>query len=104
MMFAVPMTELFAVVLGKDCERVTEALLREGVMEFISTSELDGQGSEELTTVEPEASLMEMSDLRRRVEGLLHTVGIVPAAPTESDLNNRVDVNFKIPSRSRLGR
>jgi vacuolar-type H+-ATPase subunit I/STV1 len=43
MIFTSPMVQLFAVVLRKDSERVTEALLREGVMQFISTSEIGAQ-------------------------------------------------------------
>ena len=41
MMSTTPMTQLFAVVLGKDRERVSEALLREGVMQFISVLDMD---------------------------------------------------------------
>jgi hypothetical protein len=38
MMFTTEMIQLFAVVLARDCEPVTEALLREGVMQFINIS------------------------------------------------------------------
>jgi V/A-type H+-transporting ATPase subunit I len=87
------MVRLFAVVLRKDCERVTEALLREGVMQFIHTSEIEGETPGKPSG--PEASLTEISDLRKRIEGLLHTAGIILAPPRETDLNDRVAVNVE---------
>ncbi|MBN1766578.1 MAG: hypothetical protein JW860_15090 [Sedimentisphaerales bacterium] len=89
------MTELFAVVLGKDREQVTEALLREGVLQFLSISELDTQGKDNLSTLKPDVSETEISDLRKRIEGILHTIGIIPAAPQETDLNNRIAINIE---------
>jgi V/A-type H+-transporting ATPase subunit I len=89
------MIQLLAVVLRKDCQRVTEALLREGVMQFISTSEIGGGKPGDLSAVKPETSLTEVSDLRKRTEGLLHTIGIIPSPPGEKDLNNRVAVDLE---------
>jgi len=95
MMFTSRMIQLFAVVLGKDSERVTEALLREGVMQFINISEVEGQRPNSLFAVKPRVSLTEISDLRKRIEGFLHTGGIIPAAPKETDLNNRIPVHIE---------
>ena len=95
MIFTTEMIQLFAVVLGKDCERVTEALLREGVMQFINVSEDEGERPDNLSTVKPQVSLTEISDLRKRIEGLLHTGGIIPSMPKVTDLNNRISVNIK---------
>ena len=95
MIFTTEMIQLFAVVLGRDSEPVTEALLSEGVMQFIDVAELEFEGSEKPPTVEPQASLAEISDLRRRIEGFLHTGGVIPAAPRETDLRNRVPVDFQ---------
>lgn len=95
MIFTARMVRLFAVVLRKDCERVTEALLREGVMQFIRTSEIEGETPDHPSATGPEASLTEISDLRKRIEGLLHTAGIIPAPPRETDLNDRVAVNVE---------
>jgi V/A-type H+-transporting ATPase subunit I len=86
------MTQLFAVVLGKDRERVTEALLRIGVMQFLQTTELDTGSGDRLQAVDAKASLSDIADLRRRVEGFLHTIGIIPSAPQETDLSGRVTV------------
>ena len=95
MMFTTRMVQLFAVVLQKDAERVTEALLREGVMQFISTSELgEGQLRGRLTG-QSGISLGDITDLRRRTEGLLHTIGVIPAAPSETDLDKRVAVDIR---------
>mgnify|MGYP001050957036 CR=1 FL=1 len=95
MIFTTEMIQLFAVVLGKDCERVTEALLREGVMQFINVSEDEGEKPDNLSTVKLQVSLTEISDLRKRIEGLLHTGGIIPSTPKETDLNNRIAVNIE---------
>ena len=95
MIFTTEMIQLFAVVLGKDRERVAEALLREGVMQFINVSEDEGERPDNLSTVKLQVSLTEISDLRKRIEGLLHTGGIIPSTPKETDLNNRISVNIE---------
>jgi len=92
MMFTTEMKQLFAVVLAKDSERVSEVLLREGVIQFINTTEIDNRDLDNLSTVNPEVSLAEITDLRERIEGLLHTGGIIPAAPREIDLKTRAPV------------
>ncbi|MHC4213203.1 MAG: V-type ATP synthase subunit I [Planctomycetota bacterium] len=92
-MFTTEMIQLFAVVLGKDSQKVTEALLRQGCMQFVKTSELDGQTPGQLSEAKSDVLVTDISDLRKRIEGFLHTGGIVPATPVEADLNNRVDVN-----------
>jgi len=103
MISTTPMTQLFAVVLGKDQERVTEALLREGVMQFIGVSDMDLDKPGKLSAVESDASLADLSDLRKRVEGILYTIGIIPSAPHETDLQNRVSVSLE-KERGRLDR
>ena len=95
MMFTAQMTQLFAVVLAKDKDRVTEALLREGVMQFIRTSEYDITESPNLNALEPSVSKGEVADLRKRVEGFLHTIGIVPTTLQETDLSRRKAVDLK---------
>jgi V/A-type H+-transporting ATPase subunit I len=93
MILTTQMTQLFAVVLRRDRERVTETLLREGVMQFISTSEIDLE-SRSISGAAPDAVLTELSDMRKRIDGILHTIGAVPAAPRETDLKNRVAINL----------
>jgi V/A-type H+-transporting ATPase subunit I len=96
MMFTSRMAQLFAVVLRKDCERVTEALLREGVMQFISTSEIGAEAQAAASApIGSQAALTEISDLRKRIEGLLHTAGIIPSPPSRTDLGNRVAVDLE---------
>ena len=71
MIFTTQMTQLFAVVLRRDKERVTEALLREGVLQFLSTSEIDVERVESLSAVQPEVTATELSEMRKRIEGVL---------------------------------
>ena len=68
-MFTTEMIQLFAVVLARDSERVTEALLREGLMQFINISEVESEKTSDLSTVKPKISLANISDLRKRIEG-----------------------------------
>jgi V/A-type H+-transporting ATPase subunit I len=95
MMFTTEMIQLFAVVLGKDSQRVTETLLREGVIQFINTTEIDSKILDNLSEVNPQISPKEITDLRERIEGLLHTSGIIPTAPAETDLNHRVSADIE---------
>ena len=92
MMFTAKMIQLFAVVLDRDQDSVTKALLSAGVMQFVSTSEFDMKDSDHITEQIPEQSAQGITDLRKRVESLLHTVNIVPDTPTQTDLNKRVAV------------
>ncbi len=94
-MFTTEMIQLFAVVLARDSERVTEALLREGVMQFIDISEFEGQTPDNLSSVKPKVSLTEISDLRKRIEGFLYAGDIIPSAPKETDLTNRKPVDIE---------
>ena len=94
-MFTTEMIQLFAVVLGRDCERVTETLLREGLMQFINISEVEGEKTDHLSAVKPKISLTEISDLRKRIEGFLYAGDVVPPAPKETDLMNRKPVDIE---------
>jgi V/A-type H+-transporting ATPase subunit I len=95
MMFTTEMIQLFAVVLARDREAVTEALLREGVMQFINISELEGQKADSFSEVKSEVSLTQIADMRKRVEGFLYAGGIIPSRPSETDLNSRTAVDMK---------
>ena len=95
MMFTTEMIQLFAVVLAKDCEPVTETLLREGVMQFINISEFESEKSASLSEVKSDVSLTKISDLRKRIEGFLFAGNVIPPAPKETDLNKRTAVNIE---------
>jgi V/A-type H+-transporting ATPase subunit I len=95
MIFTTEMIQLFAVVPGTARERVTEALLREGVMQFIDISEVEAEKPDGLSAVKPEISLAEIADLRRRTEGFLYAGRLIPSVPRETDLNNRVSVDIE---------
>jgi len=96
MIYTTEMIQLFAVVLAKDRDRVTEALLREGVMQFIGISELQSKSTPaSWSAAASESSLSEVSELRKRVEGLLHTISIIPTSPQETDLNRRTVIDLE---------
>ena len=92
MIFTTEMIQLFAVVLGRDSERVSEMLLREGVMQFVNITEINRKELSDLSIVRSHDSISEITALRERVEGLLQSAGIFPEAPKESDLNTGISV------------
>ena len=98
-MFTTEMIQLFAVVLARDCERVTEALLREGVMQFINISEFEEETPDDLSEVKPKVSPSDISDLRKRIEGFLYAGDIIPSAPKETDLTNRKPIDIEKETR-----
>jgi V/A-type H+-transporting ATPase subunit I len=91
-MFTTEMIQLFAVVLAKDSEHVSEVLLREGVIQFINTTAIDNQDIKHLSTINSQVSLSDITGLRERIEGLLHAGGIIPSAPKQTDLSARVPI------------
>ncbi|MBN2591023.1 MAG: hypothetical protein JXA96_14245 [Sedimentisphaerales bacterium] len=92
MIFTTEMIQLFAVVLGRDSERVSEMLLSEGVVQFANIGEIDNQEINKFSAVNSNISVSEVTNLRERIEGLLHTVNIIPKAPTETNLTTRGSV------------
>jgi V/A-type H+-transporting ATPase subunit I len=74
-MFTTPMMHLLAVVLKADADRVTEVLLDEGILHFMNVSELKAGWSEKMRPVEQGVSTSQISDARKRIEGLLRLVG-----------------------------
>ena len=95
MMFTTEMIQLFAVVLGRDSERVSEMLLREGVMQFINITEIDNEELKNLSSVSSQVLLSDISALRERVEGIMHSAGIIPTTPNEKDLNSRSSIEIE---------
>jgi len=93
MIFTTEMTQLFAVVLAKDSQRVAETLLRAGCMQFVKTTELTQREKLDVPAVQARAAADEVSDLRKRIEAFLHAGGIIPAPPREADLKNRTPVD-----------
>ena len=87
-MFTTPMVRLLAVVLEHDVDRVTEALLDEGVMHFMNVSDLNEDWSDKMRPVEREVSIARIADLRKRIEGLLRSADeYVYTGETEAQLH-----------------
>ncbi len=84
MIFPQAMKQLVAVVLDRDGDRVTRALLDLGVMHFVSVTEVDPALSERLTAASPRVSEAMIAEIRRRIEGLFGLAGQGP--PVLQDL------------------
>jgi V/A-type H+-transporting ATPase subunit I len=75
MMFPQAMKQLVAVVLDRDADRVTRALLDQGVMHFVSVTEVDPGLSERLAGTTPQVTEAMIAEIRRRIEGFFSLAG-----------------------------
>ncbi|MCK5568396.1 MAG: hypothetical protein KAJ15_01695, partial [Spirochaetes bacterium] len=98
-MFTSRMVKLLAVVLEGYTDSVTELLLKEGVMQFLSIAQMDMELSEKLNEVDPSHSVAKIAEMRRRIQGFLNTAGIVPEPPGEIDLENRKPIDLDRESK-----
>ncbi len=98
-MFTARMIKLFAVVLDHDADKVTEELLREGVMQLINISRLEPEWRERIRDVSPQTSMAKIADIRKRIEGYLAPLGIYPESPKEVDLVGRGPVELEEASQ-----
>jgi V/A-type H+-transporting ATPase subunit I len=94
-MFTSRMVKLLAVVLDRYTEKVTEVMLREGVIQFINIKEIDGEFYESLKEVDPSQSTAVIAKMRGRIQTFLNTAGIIPDPPGEVDLVNRKPVDLE---------
>jgi len=94
-MYTTEMIQLFAVVPGKYRERVTEAMLREGVMQFVRISELGAREREPRGAEAAGASVEKILELRKRIEGMLHAAEMLPTRPEEAEWSHRATVDLE---------
>ena len=84
MIFPQAMKQLVAVVLDRDADQVTRALLDQGVMHFVSVTEMDPGLSERLSAGSPRVTEAMIAEIRRRIEGLFSLGG--HGLPAQADL------------------
>ncbi|MBN1578161.1 MAG: hypothetical protein JW913_16495 [Chitinispirillaceae bacterium] len=84
-MFTESMIRLFAIVLERDGEKVTEALLDIGVMQSISINAFDNAAGYRDNFGPSAETIMRLSDLRKRIESFLGSAAIVPHIPQSID-------------------
>ncbi|MBA7546107.1 hypothetical protein ES705_38490 [subsurface metagenome] len=94
-MFTTRMVKLLGVVLDSDKDKVTDELLRKGVMQFVNIAEVEREWSDRLSSVDPGLSLARIADMRKRIESFLSPVGLIPQTPEEIDLENRKPVDLE---------
>lgn len=94
-MFTTQMVKLLGVVLDSDADKVTDELLRKGVMQFVNIAEVEREWSDRLSSVDPGLSLARIADMRKRIESFLSPVGLIPQTPEEIDLENRKPVDLE---------
>jgi V/A-type H+-transporting ATPase subunit I len=84
MIFSQTMKQLVAVVLERDADRVTRVLLDQGVMHFVSVTEVDPGLSQRLSAGSPKVTEAMIAEIRRRIEGLFSLAAQGP--PAQADL------------------
>jgi len=75
MIFPEAMRQLVAVVLDRDADNVTRELLDQGVMHFVSVTEVDSSLSQRVAGVTPKVTEAMIGELRRRIEGFFSLAG-----------------------------
>lgn len=91
-MFPSRMIKLFSVVLARDADRVTRGLLRQGVMQFVTMSEMENELSSRLHQVNEQHTLTRITEIRKRIEGFLHPLGFIPSIPHDTDVNTQQEM------------
>ena len=92
-MFTATMTQLFAIVLEKDSKlspRPSFVKVSCSLSPFLNSSP-----KPQVSMTSFEGTSEGISDLRKRVEGFLHSGGIIPSMPKESDLNQQSYIDFE---------
>jgi vacuolar-type H+-ATPase subunit I/STV1 len=77
------MVRLLAVVLEHDSEKVTEVLLRKGIMHFMNVHQAKEQWEDRVQEVDQDVSLTNITDTRKRIEGMLKSAGYTPGDTVE---------------------
>ncbi|MFW6138033.1 MAG: V-type ATP synthase subunit I [Spirochaetota bacterium] len=93
-MFTEPMVQLLAVVMEEDADRVAEELLRQGAVHFMDVSELQKPWSGRVPELDLEVSLSRVTETRKRIEDILHSVEIYPENTRKLDLKGRKTVHI----------
>ena len=87
MMFTEPMLRFFAIVLGRDAENLTEALLTSGAVQFISSHDFppDSAAAQLRDIPQPAERAAHITEARKRIENFLSTVDATPDIPPGID-------------------
>jgi V/A-type H+-transporting ATPase subunit I len=75
MMFPQSMKQLIAVVLERDADGVTRELLDQGVLHFVSVTEVDHSLGERVSGVTLRVTEAMIAEIRRRIEGFFNLAG-----------------------------
>jgi V/A-type H+-transporting ATPase subunit I len=77
------MVRLLAVVLEHDSEKVTDVLLRKGVMHFMDVHQVKDQWEDKVQKIDQDVSLTNITGTRKRIEGMLKSAGYTPGDTVE---------------------
>ncbi len=87
MIFTARMKQLVAVVLDSDVDRVTKELLRQGVLHFVSISEIQRDWKNKVNIVTPEISEAQIGEIRKRIESFFGLLKYYPGSGRELDVS-----------------
>lgn len=93
MMLTARMRQLVAVVLERDVDAVTKALLDEGVLEFIKIRELAGEWPERVRARRVRVGEGRIAELRKRIEAVLKEAELAPDGSAGLDIESLTPVD-----------
>jgi len=96
MIFTTKMTQFLAVVLDRDMEKVTEEMLRQGVIQFIGLTELFDEQKSKTVSFRPSISLSRFSEIKKRIESYLQLSESLQEINYAIDLQSRKPVDFEV--------
>src|SRR3972149_4140944 len=100
MIFPEPMKQLVAVVLNRDVDGVTKELLHQGVLHFISITEVDKHLTAQLQGVTPKVTEAMIAEIRKRIDGFFSLVGERPDSGRELRMEDLKALNLDETNKS----
>jgi V/A-type H+/Na+-transporting ATPase subunit I len=94
MMFTTQMKHVIAFVLDHDSDRVTKELIDLGLLHFIKVMEIKSGWHDRIRDVVPEVSEARINEIKKRIEGFLGTIGIIPTIAKDIDINSFVPLDL----------
>jgi len=94
MMFSSRMVRLLAVVLSHDVDKVSNELLKLGVMHFVNVTEAKSEWSNMLSGLDVQNAQARTTEIRKRIENILSQTGEFPVMPQDIDFSKTKPVDL----------
>lgn len=95
MIFTERMIHLVAIVLERDSDAATKALLDEGVLDFVDLRRLPGTWNERIKTVKPRLAGSSLTELRKRIETIMVQADLTVDATSRLEVSRLSPVSLE---------